>query len=94
MTYAYSIFDGDPNEDGSPAWPTHNQVVIRATPSAERDVQHVLSVEAAGLYRSDGYEPGQTLHAIIWDASGQVVGTPTYTITAEDLGEDDDEAVS
>lgn len=84
--YTYSIFDANPNESGSPAWPSHADEEIEDVESLADAVAHVRDVmetEAAGLNPSDGYGLGQTLYALIWHDGG--TETVTYSITAEDL---------
>jgi len=87
-TYTYTIFDHDPQSTDGNNWPTHTQITIDADSDAEavEDVADVLSVEAAGLNPSDGYDPGDTIHAIVWDEDGSIVGQPTYILTHDDLG--------
>ena len=93
--YTYSVFDGSPNEGDCDAWPSHDQLAIEAdsTEEALDDVLDLMSVEAAGLNASDGYESGDHIHAIVWDADGMIVGQPVYTLTADDMGDDDDDGV-
>lgn len=88
MQYTYSIFDSSPQESGDAAWPTHDGVKLDADSPEEaiEDVRDAMSVEAAGLNPSDGYSPGECIHAIVWDADGAIVGQPTYELTHEDLG--------
>lgn len=93
-TYTYTIFDGEPNSWSGTEWPTHTQIEIEAESAADAcdDVESVMSVEAAGLNACDGYSAGDVLHAIVWDADGIIVGTPTYTLTDEDIPESDDDS--
>jgi hypothetical protein len=86
--YTYTIFDANPNSSSGTEWPTHDDIQIEADSDEEvtAEVRDVMSVEAAGLNTSDGYEVGDVLHALVWDADGTIVGTPTYELTAEDLG--------
>lgn len=86
--YTYTIFDANPNSSSGTEWPTHEDREIDADSDDEAidDVRDVMSAEAAGLNTSDGYEVGQLLHALVWDEDGTIVGTPTYELTAEDLG--------
>ena len=85
--YTYSIFDSDPNVNGS-AWPTHDEIDLEAESDEEAvsEVQNILEIKAAGLYACDGYGVGDTLYAIVWDVDGLIVGEPTYDLTYEDLG--------
>ena len=90
--YTYTIFDSNPNECGPCEWPSHCQVEIAAdcADAALELVSQQLESEAAELYTSDGYEPGDHIHAIVWDAEGgRCVGQTVYTITAGDLGQDE-----
>lgn len=90
--YTYTIFDGDPAASGDVAWPSHDGVVLKADDDEDalEEVRATMEVEAAGLSPADGYAVGDRLYALVWDASGEIIGTPTYDITAEDLGDDDD----
>jgi hypothetical protein len=56
-------------------------------------VREILESCAADCNLSDGYTVGQTLHALVWDADGTIVGEPKYVLTAEDLGVSDSEVV-
>lgn len=87
--YTYSIFDADPSASSGDAWPGHDERKIEADSVEEaiNEVRDVMEAEAAGLNAADGYEAGDTLHALIWDHTGTIVGTPIYTLTAEDMGE-------
>jgi len=88
--YTYTIFDADPAVSGPSAWPSHEDLEIEADSSedAVSDVAAELDVEAAGLSPSDGYEVGQTIYALVWDADGQVIARLTHDLSAEDLGAD------
>lgn len=90
-TFTYTIFDADPNQSGGTEWPTHSNLELEADSDDEaiEAVRDVMSTEAAGLNTSDGYDVGDKLHALIWDAAGTIIGTPTYELTAEDLGVED-----
>lgn len=90
-SYLYTIFDANPNTSSGTAWPTHEDVELEADSDEEaiEEVRDVMSTEAAGLSTSDGYEVGDLLHAIVWDEDGTIIGTPTYELTAEDLGVED-----
>jgi len=87
-TYTYTIFDANPAQTGGTEWPSHTSVEIEADSDreAEDKVKEVMSVESGRCNPVDGYEVGQRLYAIIWDGDGRVVGEPTYTLTADDLG--------
>ena len=87
MTYTYTIFDADPSASSGAAWPTHQDIEIEAASDEDalEAVLDVISIESAGLSADDGYEVGQSLYAIVWDADGIIVGQLTYTLTAEDL---------
>lgn len=86
--YSYTIFDADPQSSSVPAWDTHNGVELEADCDDDviSDVRHVLEIEAARLNEADGYEVGQRLYAIVWDADGIVVEQVSHELTAEDLG--------
>lgn len=92
-SYTYTIFDSDPNSSCGTAWDTHQDIEIEADSDDEaiETVRETMSVEAAGLNTSDGYEVGQRLHAIVWDEDETIVGQPTYELTHEDLGVPTDE---
>jgi hypothetical protein len=95
--YTYTIFDANPNTSSGTAWPSHEDIEIEAESDAEAlgAVRDVMSTEAAGLNASDGYDVGQRLYALVWDADTVIVGEPTYELTAEDLGvEADDDLVT
>jgi len=85
--YTYSIYDDDPQAGSASAWDDHDDAEIEAIDAiaASDGVREIMETEAAGLSASDGYRPGQVLYALIWDAAGAVVGTPTYTLRDEDL---------
>lgn len=86
--YTYTIFDANPNSSSGTEWPTHDDVALEVDSDAEaiEEVRSVMESEAAGLNTSDGYRPGDTLHALVWDEDGTIVGTPTYDLTHKDLG--------
>lgn len=88
--YTYTIFDNDPSESDGNRWPSHENLAIDADDDEEaiEDVRDAMSIAAADLNPCDGYEVGQRLYALVWDEHGQIIGTPTYEITAEDLGVD------
>jgi hypothetical protein len=94
-TYTYTIYDSDPHTSGGTAWPSHEDIEIEAASDEEaiNAVRDVMSVEAAGLNQADGYEVGQTLYALVWDPYAALVGEPTYELTAEDLGVEDEAAL-
>lgn len=96
-TYTYTIFDANPNNSSGTEWPSHVDVEIEANSDEEavEEVLEVMSLEAAGLNPSDGYEVGETIHAIVWAEDTAIVGTPTYELTHGDLGvETDDERLA
>jgi hypothetical protein len=86
--YSYTIFDANPNSSSGTAWPSHEDIAIEAESDAEAldSVREVMSTESAGLHASDGYDVGQRLYALVWDADSVLVGEPTYDLTADDLG--------
>lgn len=88
--FTYTVFDSNPNTSSGTAWPTHDGIELEADSDDEAvsDVRDVMSIEAAGLCASDGYDVGQCLYALVWSDDGTIVGQPTYALTAEDLGED------
>lgn len=92
-TYTYTVFDANPNSSSGTEWPSHSDIEIEADSDEEAidDVRDVMSVEAAGLNAEDGYSAGDVLHALVWSEDGTIIGTPTYTLTAEDMGEDDEQ---
>jgi hypothetical protein len=98
-TYTYTIFDADPNQSSGTAWDTHTNVEIEAEDDVDAidQVNDVLEAEAAGLNASD-YDVGDVLYGMVWAPDGIALRTVTYTLTAEDLGveeeeeEDEDEA--
>lgn len=87
-TYTYTIFDANPASSSGGAWPSHEDTEIDADSAedATSAVRAVLETQAAGLSASDGYDVGQRLYAVVWDADETIVGQPTYELTAEDLG--------
>jgi hypothetical protein len=87
-TYTYTLFDAHPNSSSGTAWPSHEDIAIEAESDDEaiEAVRDVMSIEAAGLDTADGYDVGQRLYALVWDADSMIVGDPTYELTAEDLG--------
>lgn len=97
-TYTYTIFDADPNSSSGTQWPTHEDLEIEADSDDEaiQQVAELMEIEAAGLSPDDDYAVGDRLHALVWADDETIVGAPTYTLTAEDLGidrgdEDEDE---
>ncbi len=86
--FTYTIFDANPNTSSGTAWDTHTDVEIEADSDQEAidEVRDVMSIESSGLNAEDGYDVGQELHALVWDADETIVGTPTYEITADDMG--------
>lgn len=91
--YTYTIFDANPNSSSGTAWPDHQDIEIEADSDEEAldAVIDVMCSEAAGLNPDDGYDVGQLLYAIIWDADGTIVGEPVYRLTADDLGIEEEE---
>jgi hypothetical protein len=87
-SYTFTIFDANPNSSSGTAWPSHQDEALEADSdeAAIEAVRDVMDVESAGLSCDDGYDVGQRLYAIVWDADGMIVGDPTYELTAEDLG--------
>jgi hypothetical protein len=85
--YTYTVFDGNPAASGGTAWPSHEDRQIDADSDREvlDMVLDIMSTEAAGLSVADGYDVGDRLYAIVWDADAIIVGEPTYALTAEDL---------
>lgn len=88
MCFTYTIFDADPHQVSGSAWTSHMDRDIEADSDADAldEVRDTMSIEAAGLSPADGYQVGQTLYALVWDADGVLVGEPRYEITEEDLG--------
>lgn len=86
--YTYTVFDADPNSSSGTEWPSHTDVEIEADSDDEavEGVRDAMRVEAAGLNPGDGYDPDDTIHAIVWSDDGTIVGQPTYVLTHEDLG--------
>ncbi len=85
--YTYTIFDADPSSSGGCALPGHEDVELESD-SVEEAVdaaRDALEIVACGLSTADGYSVGQRLYALVWDANCTVVGSPTYTLTEEDL---------
>lgn len=91
--YTFTIFDADPNSSSGTAWDTHTDVELEADSDAAAvaEVLDTMTIEGAGLNPSDGYEVGQSLHAIVWSEDETIVGQPTYELTHEDLGVPTDE---
>lgn len=85
--YTYTIFDADPHTNSGTEWPTHKDMEIEADSDQEAAdaVGDVMETEASRCRTDDGYKPGQKLYALVWDANRVIVGTPTYTLTGEDL---------
>jgi hypothetical protein len=85
--YTYSIFDSAPARGSASAWPSHDNAEIEADSDddAIASVLDTMECEAAGLSASDGYEVGQVLYGLVM-RDDQIVGTPMYVITAEDIG--------
>lgn len=48
-------------------------------------VQDLMEENAKGLNPEDGYDVGQTIYALVWSEEDEVVGTPLYRLTSEDL---------
>lgn len=86
-TYTYSIFDADPSASSVDACAGHDDREVEAedNETVVRDVRDALEIVAASLSAADGYEVGQRLYALIWDAGGTIVATPTHELTADDL---------
>jgi hypothetical protein len=88
MTCTLSIYDVHPAQSsGGGAWPTHDDVEMRATTLADAldEARETLESAAGDCRPEDGYEVGQWIYAQIEapDGTGDVVG---YELTAEDLG--------
>ena len=92
--YTYTIFDGAPGVAGGTAWPTHEQIPIEAgsDDDAYEAVDTRLEKAATQLCVTDGYKPGNVIHAIIWREDGAIVGSPTHELTADELGVDKSDA--
>lgn len=89
--YTYTIFDANPNSCGGTEWPSHDGVEIEADSDQEasEEVYDVMSAESGRCNPVDGYEVGDRLYSLVWDETGRIIGDPTYTLTAEDLGVDE-----
>lgn len=89
-TYTYTIFDANPNSASGTAWASHTEEEVEADDNAgaRAQVLGIMEVEAAGLDPSDGYDVGDTLYGLVWDADGVSAGQVEYTLTREDLGVD------
>lgn len=89
-TYTYSIYDSDPAVSSVDAWPDHDQAMIEADDDAEaiEIVRYELVVCAAGSLADGDHKVGDVLYAVVEDADDMIVGTPTHTLTVEDLGVD------
>lgn len=87
-TYTYTIFDHNPQSSDGNRWPSHEDITLEADSDedAVEDVRDAMSIAAADLNPSDGYEPGDVIHAIVWGEDDMIVGQPTYTLTHDDLG--------
>jgi hypothetical protein len=88
LTCTLSIYDVHPAQSsGGGAWPTHDDVEMRATTLADAldEARETLESAAGDCRPEDGYEVGQWIYAQIEapDGTGDVVG---YELTAEDLG--------
>ena len=87
--YTYTLSDSNPHTSGTTAWPHQNEVPLPAASdeAARQLVKNRLVYECAALWPDDGYVVGQIIYTLIWNEDGVVVGnSPTYTLTAEDLG--------
>ena len=88
-TYIYTVFYDNPHTYSSAAWPHAYQIAIQAASihHARQEVSSIVVRAISALTRDAGYEPGCRIYANIWDPSGRLLAkTPTYTLTAEDLG--------
>jgi hypothetical protein len=87
-TYTYSVFDANPNETGGSVWPHHCQREIEADDDSKAvyEVRTILEECGSTCRPEDGYEVGQKLYSYVWSDDHVIVGEPTYTLTAEDLG--------
>ena len=85
--YTYSIFDSNPHMSGGTTWPDHddNEIAAESDDEAVDAVRDILETEAAGLDAADGYDVGQAIHALVWDADGLIVGDLRHMLTADDL---------
>jgi|GEM_PF-1500036 len=85
--YRYTVFNADPMSSGGSAWPDRSDVELEADDAAEAAalVEASLAAAASGLSGADGYEVGDTLHALVWDEDGTVVASPKYVLTEDDL---------
>jgi hypothetical protein len=88
-TYTYNIFDSNPHTSGAAARPHPTDAVLLASSDAHvrQLVKSRLMHACAALWPDDGYSVDQVIYTLIWNEDGVVVGnSPTYTLTAEDLG--------
>ena len=85
--FSYTIFDADPQTSGGSAWPSRSDVEIEAGDDAEAValVEAALAAAASGLSGADGYEVGDTLHALVGEEDGTVVAHGRYVLPEADL---------
>jgi hypothetical protein len=91
--YSIRVYDGDPGSSGCDVWPTHDGTRLNAETldEARDEALDILSCEAAGLSRDDGYTVGQRIYAMIDDADDSGSDCVSYELTVDDLGEEDAE---
>lgn len=85
--YTYNVYDGNPSTSGVDAWyDDGREIEADSVEEAIEAVRDKMEIAAAGCRTADGYAVGDVIYGHVWDADGTIVGTPTYTLTAEDLG--------
>jgi hypothetical protein len=82
MTYAYTIFDANPHQSGSCAWPTHTDVEVEAV-SAEEALEEALTEAEIHGDTCGEYETGDVLYVLVWEDS-ILVAEGTHTVNATD----------
>jgi len=85
--YTYTLYDGDPDSSGGcELGEVDQELVADSLEEAVEEVEELLSLEAAGLSREQGYEAGDRLYALVWDHQGCVTAKVIHVLTDEDLG--------
>jgi hypothetical protein len=87
--YAYTIFDANPANSGSVAWPSHDEVEIEASSPEEALVAGLKEARKEGE-ASGAYNDGDELWVIVWDDDGIIVAEGNISLST-DYDEEDDE---
>lgn len=88
-TYTYTIFDADPAVSGPSAWPHQEGIRFEAEndKQAVETARQALETACQALDSADGYDPGDQIHMLVWDADYVQIATLVEELGALDEGD-------